>query len=119
MAVTTLEVGPWPTQAAVNDLRHNVLDASDLVIIEDWALRANMADILVGQKLPGPEAKGYVIGYCLTEGIPVYIQQPADIYNMEAYVKEKAEFWPASDHEQDALKHLYVWLMRQTKKGKK
>lgn len=119
VGITTLTVGPWGTKVAAADLTDIALNGSTLVIVEDWRLRANMADILVGQDLPGPEAKGFTVGYCLACGIPIVVQQPADIFNMREYTQSKVEQWPTVDHEQDALCHLMVYLMRQKESKRK
>ncbi|MBU1621780.1 MAG: hypothetical protein KJ888_20910 [Gammaproteobacteria bacterium] len=108
--LSTTTLYPWPDIAVASALAFDVLDSADAVICEEWRLRQDKATTLIGQQLTGPEVKGAVQLWCLSHRIPIHLRTASQITGTQNHVKSKVEDWPVSDHEQDALCHLVMWI---------
>jgi hypothetical protein len=104
----TVDTLQWPDGAGY--LRSQVLASADVVIVEDWRLRAGAALSLVGSQLWGPFVEGFVIGDLAASNRPAPIfQSPAQAMHV-AQMLGRTGVVTENEHEKDALKHLLVYL---------
>lgn len=107
------QVIDWPDSAA---WLASLIKEADLVICEDWRLRPNKALQVCGDVLWGDRCAGYVEGTCVSNWISLCWQQPSEMTHFREYIKgtitNMDEGWPKSEHAQDALVHLFVWLLK-------
>lgn len=101
----------WPTDVAV--LRDTVLPLADILVVEDWRLRKDTAQQMIGQVLWGPEVIGSIKDYLTyhNQYAKLHFQSPHEKEGIDGYIRKRID-WPPNPHQQDALRHLVRFLLK-------
>lgn len=101
----------WPDDVVI--LRDTVLALAHIVVVEDWRLRKDTAQKMIGQILWGPEVIGSVKDYLTyhNQYSKLQFQSPADKEGIDSYIRKRID-WPTCEHQKDALRHLVRYLLR-------
>lgn len=91
------------------------------VVMEDWRLQAHKKDYLVGQKMVGPEALGFIRGSLVklygwdtqrSEAAHLYMYQPSQRFKDEEVRRLWGELAPTNEHARCALAIVMTHLAK-------
>lgn len=99
----------------------------DVVVIEDWILRGDKAQAMVGSTFPSSQFIGMVQLSCWLAGVPL-VRQQATAQGQQAQrslQRLNPELWEATvgpglqlahddSHDMSAILHLWTWTMKNT-----